>query len=102
MFGKATVAVKPAYTSQNCNNCGIVVKKSLSTRTQVCQCGCRLGRDGVRNAHLAKVGFTPHENAAINILHKGIATVGHSGSFGLDPINAWEDSTATVAGAILL
>jgi putative transposase len=52
-FGKVTVAVNPAYTSQNCSNCGATVKKSLSTRTHVCQCGCELDRD---------------HNAAINIL----------------------------------
>jgi putative transposase len=87
VFGKATVAVPPAYTSQNCSNCGTTVKKSLSTRTHVCMCGCKLGRD---------------ENAAINILQKGIATLGHSGSFGLDPINAWGESTATLDGASFL
>jgi putative transposase len=40
VFGRATVAVNPAYTSQKCSSCGVIVKKSLSTRTHVCQCGC--------------------------------------------------------------
>jgi putative transposase len=44
-FGKVTVAVNPAYTSQNCSNCGATVKKSLSTRTHICKCGCELDRD---------------------------------------------------------
>lgn len=53
-FGKLAVAVPPHYTSQKCSNCGVIVKKSLSTRTHVCSCGCSLHRD---------------ENAAINILN---------------------------------
>jgi putative transposase len=64
VFGRSTVAVNPAYTSQECSSCGVIVKKSLSTRTHVCQCGCVLDRD---------------ENAAINILNKGLSTVGHTG-----------------------
>jgi putative transposase len=72
VFGVATVAVPPQYTSQNCSNCGEVVKKTLSTRTHVCQhCGHTQDRD---------------HNAAINILKKGLNTVGHTG------INAWEET----------
>ena len=52
-FGRITVAVNPAYTSQECFSCGTQVKKSLSMRTHVCQCGFVLDRDW---------------NAAINIL----------------------------------
>jgi putative transposase len=85
-FGKITIAVPPNYTSQNCSNCGEVVKKSLSTRTHQCKCGCVLDRD---------------ENAAINILKKGLSTVGHTGTFGLDPINAWGENTSTFSEAIL-
>ena len=62
-FGRVTVAVNPAYTSQNCSNCGEVVKKSLSTRTHICSCGCELDRD---------------HNAAINILKRALGTVGHT------------------------
>ncbi|MEH2283568.1 MAG: transposase [Nostoc sp.] len=36
VFGVATVAVPPHNTSQNCSNCGEIVKKSLSTRTHSC------------------------------------------------------------------
>ncbi len=53
-FGKLVFSVQPHYTSQKCSNCGVIVKKSLSTRTHVCSCGCKLHRD---------------ENAAINILN---------------------------------
>ncbi len=85
-FGKITIAIPPNYTSQNCSNCGEVVKKSLSTRTHQCKCGCVLDRD---------------ENAAINILKKGLSTVGHTGTFGLDPINTWGENTSTFSEVIL-
>ena len=64
VFGVVTVAVPPHYTSQNCSNCGEVVKKSLSQRTHRCvHCGVVLDRD---------------KNAAINILELGLRTVGHT------------------------
>ena len=84
-YDKITIAVPPQYTSQNCSQCGQTVKKSLSTRTHVCACCCRLDRD---------------ENAAINILKNGLSTVGHTGTFGLDPISAWGESTSTMVEAI--
>jgi putative transposase len=84
-FGKVTVAVNPAYTSQECSNCGAVVKKSLSMRTHACKCGFVLDRDW---------------NAAINILKSALSTVGHTGTWVLDP-NASGDSTSTLIGAIL-
>src|SRR4028119_57055 len=84
-FGRVTVAVNPAYTSQNCSNCGTVVKKSLSTRTHSCKCGFELDRDW---------------NAAINILNLGLGTTGHVGTWILNP-NASGDSTSTHAGEIL-
>lgn len=67
IFNREIIRVNPAYTSQDCSNCGNRVKKSLSTRTHTCSCGLKLCRD---------------ENAAINILNKGILnsnTVGHTG-----------------------
>ncbi len=73
IFGRVTVAVNPAYTSQACSSCGAIVKKSLSTRTHTCKCGCHLGRD---------------HNAAINILNKALRTVGHTGTALLDKENA--------------
>ena len=53
-FGRVTLAVNPAYTSQNCSECGEVVKKSLSTRTHTCKCGCELDRD-----HNAAIRLSP-------------------------------------------
>ncbi|NEO66492.1 MAG: transposase, partial [Moorea sp. SIO4G2] len=82
-FGRVTVAVNPAYTSQNCSNCGEVVKKSLSTRTHICKCGCQLDRD---------------HNAAINILERALSTVGHTGTRIIDP-NACGEETSTVLGS---
>jgi len=84
-FGKITIAVTPAYTSQECSNCGTHVKKSLSIRTHACQCGFILDRDW---------------NAAINILKLALSTTGHVGTWVKDP-NASGDSTATLIGAIL-
>jgi putative transposase len=91
-FGKITIAVNPAYTSQECSSCGTYVKKSLSMRTHVCQCGFILDRDW---------------NAAINILKLALSTTGHVGtwvdastSLSIHP-NASGDSTSTLIGAIL-
>ncbi len=65
VFGVVSVAVPPHFTSQNCSNCGKIVKKSLSTRTHVCpHCGHTQDRD---------------HNAARNILKKGLSTAGHVG-----------------------
>ncbi len=71
VYGKTVVAVAPQYTSQNCSTCGSTVKKSLSVRTHVCECGTVLDRD---------------HNAALNILAKALRqtginlnTEGHSG-----------------------
>lgn len=86
VFGKITIAVPAKGTSQECSQCGAVVKKGLSTRTHVCQCGCVLDRD---------------HNAARNILSRGLSTVGHTGTFMLDMSNALGESTSTLAGVIL-
>jgi putative transposase len=86
VFKRITVAVNPQYTSQECSSCGEVVKKSLSTRTHVCKCGCVMDRD---------------KNAARNILSRGLGTVGHTGTFALDVSNALGDRTTTHAGVIL-
>jgi putative transposase len=83
VFKRITIAVNPAYTSQECSSCGVIVKKSLSTRTHVCQCGCVLDRD---------------HNAGINILNSGLGTVGHTGTSVLDTGNAWGDTPSTSVG----
>ena len=62
IWDKAVVAISPAYTSQDCSNCGQRAKKSLSTRTHSCaNCGVEICRD---------------TNAARNILKKGMKMLG--------------------------
>ena len=86
VFEKITVAVNPSYTSQECSSCCEIVNKTLSTRTHVCKCGRVMDRD---------------ENAARNILSRGLGTVGHTGTFGLESSNSLGELTSTVVGEIL-
>ncbi len=80
-YGKVTVAVPPHYTSQDCPKCHHRVKKSLSQRTHVCgNCGYIEDRDIA---------------ASLNILQKGLSTVGHTGTY------AWGDLPSWAIGAIL-
>ena len=79
VYGKTTIVVPPQFTSQECSSCGAIVKKSLSTRTHVCECGCRLDRD---------------HNAAINILILALSTVGHTGTSICEMVNASGVQTA--------
>lgn len=86
ILGRITIAVPPAYTSQECSSCGVVVKKSLSTRTHICQCGCQLDRD---------------HNAGINILNSGLSRAGHVLTSVFYTGNDSGDLTSTLAGANL-
>jgi putative transposase len=55
--GKRVQAVNPAFTSQRCSGCGVLVRKGLSARWHACpECGTSLHRD---------------HNAALNILRLG-------------------------------
>jgi len=45
VFDTHAVAVAPHYTSQECSSCGVIIKKSLSTRTNACSCGCNWSLD---------------------------------------------------------
>ncbi|WP_414623060.1 RNA-guided endonuclease InsQ/TnpB family protein [Calothrix sp. CCY 0018] len=74
-YGKITIAVPSYNTSQDCSNCGEKVEKSLSTRTHVCP-GC---------------GFTEDRdvNASINILKRGLSTVGHTGTYASGEMPSW-------------
>lgn len=63
------IAVKAAFTSQDCSACGTRVKKSLSVRTHICPgCGLVLDRD---------------HNAAINMLAKALDRTGGQSGTGL-------------------
>ena len=73
-MGKITIAVPPHYTSQDCPRCNKRVKKSLSTRTHVCECGCTLDRDHA---------------ASIQILKKGLNTVGLTGMYAWGDLPSW-------------
>ena len=56
------VKVSPYNTTQDCSQCGTKVPKTLSIRTHEChKCGLSMDRD---------------ENAAVNILEKGLQAVG--------------------------
>ena len=81
VYGSIVVPVAPQYTSQECSNCGNIVKKSLSTRTHTCKCGLVIDRD---------------ENAAINILRKGLAQVGQ----GMPEFKLVETGTPVQGGEI--
>ena len=60
--GRRVEFVNPKNTSQECSNCGKIVKKSLAQRVHKCPfCGLIMDRD---------------ENAAINILKRGLKRVG--------------------------
>ncbi len=64
VFGKIVIAVPPQYTSIECSSCHQIVKKYLSERTHVCECGCILDRD---------------ENASRNLLAKGLEIMSRGG-----------------------
>src|SRR5450755_3475370 len=76
------IAVAPQWTSQECSDCGAIVKKSLSVRTHICtRCGVVLDRD---------------HNAALNILAKALeGTVGHTGTATHDVANASGQTAST-------
>jgi len=60
--GRTVVRVDPRGTTQECSGCGEIVHKDLSVRVHHCpRCGLVLDRD---------------ENAALNILARGLACVG--------------------------
>lgn len=62
--GRATVLVNPRGTTQECSGCGEIVPKDLSVRVHNCpRCGLKIDRD---------------LNAAINILGRGLASLGES------------------------
>ncbi|MBW4596013.1 MAG: transposase [Brasilonema angustatum HA4187-MV1] len=80
-FNTTVIAVNPRMTSQKCSDCGAIVKKSLSTRTHSCGCGCKFQRD---------------VNAAINILNLA------KGRDGQSRTNATGVGTTTLLGANLV
>lgn len=59
--GRRVILVRPRDTTRLCSSCGEIVPKTLSERVHTCPvCGLVLDRD---------------ENAALNILHRGLQTL---------------------------
>jgi putative transposase len=55
--GRRVVAVPPAYTSQTCSGCGVVVQKGLSVRWHSCpDCGTSLHRDHNAAKNIERLG----------------------------------------------
>jgi putative transposase len=55
--GKRVVAVPPAYTSQTCSGCGVLVHKGLSVRWHRCpDCGTSLQRDHNAAKNIERLG----------------------------------------------
>jgi len=55
--GKRAVAMPPAYTSQTCSGCGVVVAKGLSVRWHACpDCGTSLHRDHNAARNIERLG----------------------------------------------
>ena len=76
VMGKIIIGVNPQYTTQECPNCKARVKKTLSQRTHICECGCVMDRD---------------EAGAINILAKALREIsrgGQSQTSSLELLNA--------------
>ncbi|UKP00125.1 RNA-guided endonuclease InsQ/TnpB family protein [Nostoc sp. UHCC 0870] len=87
-FNTKTIAVNPKMTSQKCSDCGAIVKKSLSTRTHKCNCGCELQRD---------------VNAAKNILNLAYGTLRDAKARdGQSQSNATGLATSTLLGETLV
>jgi len=55
--GRSVVAVTPAFTSQTCSGCGVVVHKGLSVRWHTCpDCGTSLHRDHNAARNIERLG----------------------------------------------
>ncbi|HEX5155626.1 MAG TPA: transposase [Ktedonobacterales bacterium] len=55
--GRRVVAVPPAYTSQTCSGCGVIVSKGLSVRWHSCpDCGTSLHRDHNAARNIERAG----------------------------------------------
>jgi putative transposase len=55
--GRSVVAVNPAFTSQRCSGCGVVVSKGLSVRWHSCpDCGTSLHRDHNAAKNIERLG----------------------------------------------
>jgi putative transposase len=63
--GRRVVAVPPAYTSQTCSGCGVIVRKGLSVRWHSCpDCGTSLHRDHNAAKNIERLGQSLRGGAA--------------------------------------
>jgi putative transposase len=64
--GKRVAAVPPAYTSQICSGCGVIVQKGLSVRWHACpDCGTSLHRDQNAAKNIERFGQNLRGGAGI-------------------------------------
>ncbi len=64
--GRRAVAVPPAYTSQTCSGCGVMVTKGLSVRWHSCpDCGTSLHRDHNAAKNIERLGQSLQEGVAL-------------------------------------
>ena len=63
--GRSVVAVNPAFTSQRCSGCGIIVSQGLSVRWHSCpDCGTSLHRDHNAARNIERLGQSLRGGAA--------------------------------------
>ncbi len=64
--GKRVVSVPPAYTSQTCSGCGVIVHKGLSVRWHSCpDCGTSLHRDHNAAKNIERLGQSLRGGVAV-------------------------------------
>jgi putative transposase len=74
--GRSVVAVNPAFTSQRCSGCGVVVSKGLSVRWHSCpDCGTSLHRDHNAARNIERAGQALRGGVAV-VASENRASVG--------------------------
>ena len=64
--GRSVIAIPPAYTSQTCSGCGVLVQKGLSVRWHACpDCGTSLHRDHNAAKNIERFGQNLRGEAAL-------------------------------------
>ncbi len=64
--GREVVAVNPAFTSQRCSGCGVMVQKGLSIRWHACsECGTSLHRDHNAAKNIERLGQSRRGGVAV-------------------------------------
>jgi putative transposase len=66
--GREVVAVHPAYTSQHCSGCGVMVQTGLSVRWHSCpDCGASLHRDHNAAKNIERLGQSRRGGMALAV-----------------------------------